>query len=100
VFIAPGNEHNEAQFSLDPLRLGIKEFILKYSSPTSLAPKAPPAGKFVTVMSTHKGSAGEEFVNEFLHENEWHGRLIRVTNEDNEHINAMCASDYGYVYDG
>jgi len=28
------------------------------------------------------------------------GKVIIVTNEDNEHFNAMAASDFGIVYDG
>jgi len=41
VFFAPGNEVKEAEFCLDNVRRGIREFLLKFSSPTSLSPKAP-----------------------------------------------------------
>ena len=51
VFFSPGNEKKEAEFCIETVRKGIKEFILKYSSPTSLSPKAPPAENYVTVIS-------------------------------------------------
>lgn len=85
---------------MDSVRKGIKEFLLKYSSPTSLSPKAPPLEHYTTVISIHKGSEGEVFIRNFLNENEWHGRLIVVTNEGNEHLDAMCASDLGISFDG
>jgi hypothetical protein len=100
VFFAPGNEVNETEFSMENVRKGVKEFLLKYSSPTSLSPKAPSLDKYVTIISVHKGSPGEAYVRDFLQEKEWHGRLIFVDNEGNEHINAMSASDLGIVYDG
>ena len=60
IFIAPGNEKGEVEFTMENLRKGVKEFLLKYSAPTSLSPKALPLeGNFVTVISTHKGSQGE-----------------------------------------
>lgn len=58
VFVAPGNEKNEVAFCLEHLRKGVKEFLLKYSAPTSLSPKALPIEKFVTVLSVHEGSEG------------------------------------------
>lgn len=73
---------------------------MKYSAPTSLSPRAPPLGQYTTVLSLHKGSPAEQFVQDFLKENEWYGRLIIVSNENNEHINAMAASDLGLIYDG
>ena len=85
---------------MENVRRGIKEFLLKYSYPTSLSKKAPPLENYVTVLSVHKGSEGEEYVRDFLKEKEWHGRLVIVDNENNEHINAMAASDLGIVYDG
>ena len=51
VFFAPGNERKEAQFCLDSVRRGIREFLLKYSSPTSLSPKAPTLDHYTTVIS-------------------------------------------------
>jgi hypothetical protein len=80
IFLAPGNERSEAEFCMETLRKGTKEFLLKYSSPTSLSPKALPLdGNFVTVISTQAGSEGEAYVNEFLGEREWTGRLVRVS---------------------
>jgi hypothetical protein len=84
IFLAPGNEKNEVEFCLENLRKGVKEFLLKYSSPTSLSPKALPLdGNFVTILSLHKGSSGEEFAKEYLKKHDWTGKLIIVTNEDN-----------------
>lgn len=100
IFFAPGNEQEEAQFSMDSVRKGVKEFLLKYSSPTSLSPKAPPLEHYTTIISVQAGSEGEEYVRNWLQEHEWHGRLIIVTDENNEHINAMAASDLGIAYDG
>lgn len=56
IFVAPGNDREEVEFCLDNLRKGVKEFLLKYSAPTSLSPIAAPMDKFVTVLSLHKGS--------------------------------------------
>jgi len=100
IFFAPGNEVNETEFSMENVRKGVKEFLLKYSAPTSLSPKAPKMDKYVTVISLHKGSEGEKYVQDFLKEKEWTGRIIFVDNENNEHLNAMSASDLGIIYDG
>ena len=100
IFFAPGNEHSEAEFSTENARRGIKEFLLKYSAPTSLSAKARPLDNFVTVISLHSGSEGEKFVREHLRNNEWYGKVVFVTNEDNQHLDAMCASDLGIIYDG
>ena len=101
IFLAPGNERSEAEFCIKTLRKGTKEFLLKYSAPTSLSPKALPLdGNFITVISTQAGSEGEAYVNEFLGEREWTGRLVRVSDKDNQHFNAMAASDFGLLYDG
>ena len=62
IFLAPGNEKNETEFSMNTLRKGVKEFLLKYSYPTSLSPKALPLDNFVTVISVHAGSDGEAYV--------------------------------------
>jgi lipid A disaccharide synthetase len=100
IFFAPGDEVKEAEFTLPNVVKGVKEFILKYSCPTSLSPKAPPVDHFTTVISIHKGSESEKYIRDFLKENEWKGRLIIVDNENNEHYNAMAASDIGLIYDG
>ena len=95
-----GNEVNEAEFCAENVRKGIKEFLLKYSAPTSLSPKARPVDNFVTVISTHTGSEGEKYIKEHIKENEWMGRVIFVNEQDNDHIDAMCAADTGIIYDG
>lgn len=101
IFLAPGNEKSEVEWCMETLRKGSKEFLLKFSAPTSLSPKALPlADNFVTVLSLHKGSPAEAWVKEYLQEKEWTGRLIIVTDEGNEHYDAMAASDYGFVHDG
>lgn len=101
VFVAPGNEKSEIDFCLENLRRGVKEFLLKYSSPTSLNPKALPLDKnFVTIISVHKGSEAETHVKQFLSENEWFGRHIIVTNDNGQHYDAMAASDFGFIFDG
>ena len=79
IFFAPGNETNEAEFSVENVRKGVKEFLLKYSAPTSLSPKALPLENFVTVISLHAGSNGEKYVREYLRENQWYGKVIFVS---------------------
>jgi len=100
IFLAPGNEKNEVAWCMENLRKGVKEFLLKYSAPTSLSPKALPLDKFVTILSVHEGSEGQKWVNEYLAAHEWTGNLKIVTNSGNEHFDAMAASDFGFVYDG
>lgn len=100
VFLAPGNEKNETEFSMAAAQKGIREFLLKYSYPTSLSSKAPGLDNYTTIISLAKGSEGEKWVKEYLEENEWLGRVVIVSDEDNEHIDAMAASDMGIVYDG
>lgn len=101
IFLAPGNERKEVEFCLDNLRRGVKEFLLKYSSPTSFSPKAlPMQNNFVTILSVHAGSEGEAAVKEYLAKNEWTGRLILTSDKDNAHYDAMAASDFGFVFDG
>lgn len=51
IFFAPGNEIKEAEFCLDSVRKGIREFLLKYSAPTSLSPKAPGLETYTTIIS-------------------------------------------------
>jgi hypothetical protein len=100
VFFAPGNEVKEAEFCLDSVRRGIREFLLKYSAPTSLSPKAPGLDNYTTVISLHRGSESEAYIRQFVQEKEWLGRVVIVTDEDNEHYSAMAAADMGIVYDG
>ena len=100
IFVAPGNEVEEATFCAENIRKGMKEFLLKYSAPTSMSPKARPVDNFVTVISTHSGSPGEKYMQEFVKNSEWLGKVIFVSNDDNEHLNAICSSDIGIVYNG
>ena len=101
IFIAPGNEQAEVEFTMEQLRRGVKEFLLKYSSPTSLSPQAAPLETgFVIILSLHAGSPGEKWVRDYLQKNEWKGKLIIVTDENNVHYNAMAASDFGFIHDG
>lgn len=85
---------------MDSVRRGIREFLFKYSSPSSLSPKAPSMDHYTTVISVQRGSDAESYIREFLLEKEWLGRVIVITNEDNDHFNAMAASDMGIAYDG
>jgi len=85
---------------MDTARKGVKEFLLKYSAPTSMSAKALPLANFTTVISLHSGSEGEKYVREYLAENPWHGQVIFVSNEDNQHLDAMCAADMGIIHDG
>jgi hypothetical protein len=55
---------------------------------------------YTTVISVQRGSDAESYIREFLLEKEWLGRVIVITNEDNDHFNAMAASDMGIAYDG
>ncbi len=100
VFVAPGNEKNEAEFTMVNAHRGVKEFQLKYSAPTSLSPNAPSADKFYTVISVDKGTPNEKWVKRYVDQKGWHGKVIFTSNEDNDHLNAMSASDLGIVYDG
>lgn len=101
IFLAPGNEKKEVEFTMENLRRGVKEFLLKYSAPTSFSPKALPLNdNFVTIISLHEGSEGAAWVREYLSKNEWTGKLVIVTNENNQHFDAMAASDFGFVHDG
>lgn len=95
-----GNEKRETDFCLENARRGIKEFLLKYSAPTSLSLKAAPLDKFVTIISVQSGSEGEAEVRQFLENSEWLGRVVVVTDQDNEHFDAMCASNVGISYEG
>ena len=100
IFVAPGNELNETTFCAENVRKGIKEYLLKYSAPTSMSAKARPLDNFVTVISTHTGSEGERYIREHVRENNWHGKVVFVSNDENEHIDAMCASDFGIIHNG
>lgn len=100
VFLSPGDTVEENEYTMEPFRRGYNEFILKNSYPTSLSHYAPPKNMFKLVISVHKGTQSEETVRNFLKENQFETDVIVVTNEDNEHFDAICASDFGVVYNG
>lgn len=100
IFFSPGNEENEALFSLASVRKGVEEFLLKYSAPTSLSPVAKPMDKFHTIISVEGGSNAETYVNKELEECGWKGSFEIVSDYQNEYIDAMAASDIGIMYDG
>lgn len=100
IFFAPGNEVKEAEFCMENVRKGVKEFLLKYSAPTSLSPKAPGLDQYATVISVHRGSESETYIRNFIAEKGWYGRVVIVTQDENEHLSAMAASDLGMIYDG
>ena len=78
MFVAAGNELGEVEFCAENVRRGIKEFLLKYSAPTSLSPKARPVDNFITVISTHSGSEGEKYIKQHVKDNDWMGKVIFV----------------------
>ena len=100
IFFAPGNEAVEAEFTMETVRRGVKEFLLKYSAPTSMSAKARPSSSFTTVISLQRGSEGEKAAREYLNNHPWHGQVIFVSDENNAHFDAMCAADFGIIYDG
>lgn len=100
LFFAPGNEANEVEFTVENVRKGVKEFLLKYSAPTSLSPKARSLDSFVTVISLHQGSEGERAFREATKDDDWMGKVVFVSDENNGHLDAMCAADMGIMYDG
>ena len=100
VFFAPGNTIKENIYGLDAFRRGYNEFINRHSYPSSLSHYAPPKKMFKLVISLHKGTESEAYVRKYLKDAEYETDLIVVTNENNEHYDAMCASDFGVVYNG
>ena len=100
IFFAPGDTIGENEYTLEEFRKGFNEFIFKYSYPSSIIQYAPKRSAFKLIVSLHKGTESEKYVKDFINSNEFATQLIVVTNEDNEHYSAMCASDYGFVYNG
>jgi hypothetical protein len=100
IFFAPGNEKNEATFCMESARRGVEEFLLKYSSPTSLSPVAKPLDKFHTFISIDEGSNAEKHIRTSLDERGWAGSYTIVSNKNNQYIEAMASSDLGIIYDG
>lgn len=100
VFFAPGDTLGENVYTLEEFRKGFNEFIYKYSAPTSLSPNAPKSSAFKLIVSLHKGTESEKYVRDFIEGSEYASQVIIVTNENNEHYAAICASDFGFVYNG
>jgi hypothetical protein len=100
VFFAPGNTIKENEYTLDAFRRGYNEFIFKHSHPTSLSHYAPPKNMFKIVISIHKGTESEQYVMKYLKDAKFETDVVIVTNENNEHYDGMCASDFGMVYNG
>ena len=75
-------------------------FLVYQSKAISNLTKARPVDSFVTVISTHAGSPGEKYMKEFVAKSEWLGKVIFVDNTENQHLDAMCASDLGISYNG
>jgi hypothetical protein len=100
VFLSPGNTKKENEYTLEAFRKAYNEFIFRHSYPTSLSHYAPPKNMFKLVVSVHKGTESENYVRNFLQNSEFQTDVLVVTNEDNEHFDAMCASDFGCVYNG
>lgn len=100
VFFAPGNSIGESEFSLEDFRKGYNEFISKYSYPSSLSSNAPPKENFKLVVSVHKNSEAENTIRDFMLNSSFETEVIFVSDEDNSHYAGMCASDFGFVYNG
>jgi len=100
IFVNLGNLAPEVEFSFEHTRKGLEEFFLKYSAPTSLSPIAKPRNKFRTVVSLQEGSSGADKFKDLAGEFGWPNGTIHVSDLENEHIEAMAASDFGISYDG
>lgn len=90
IFFAPGDTVEENVYCLEAFIKGYNEFIYKNSYPTSLSHYAPPKSQFKLVVSLHKGTDSEIYVREYLKNSNIETDLITVTNEDNEHFDAIC----------
>lgn len=105
VFFAPGDTIDENEYSLHEFVKGYNQFIHKYTYPTSLSPYSASKSQMKLIISVHKGTSSERYVREFLNNNKNNEYdistdYIVVTNENNEHYSAICASDFGFVYNG
>jgi hypothetical protein len=92
VFFAPGDTIEETEYTLEAFLKGYNEFILKNSYPTSLSHYAPPKNSFKLVISIHQGTSSEKFVRDYLQKSILETDVIVVTNEDNEHFDAICVN--------
>lgn len=100
VYFAPGDTIGENEYTLEDFRKGYNEFIYKYSYPTSLSQYAPKKSCFKLIVSIHKGTESEKFIQDFIQGSEFATDVIFVNNEDNSHFRGICASDFGFVYNG
>jgi hypothetical protein len=92
VFFAPGDTLEENVYTLEAFIKGYNEFILKNSYPTSLSHYAPPKSQFKLVVSLHKDTNSEQFVRNYLKTSNIETDVIIVTNENNEHFDAICVT--------
>ncbi len=100
IFFAPGNTKLENEYSLEAFRKGYNEYIAKNAYPSSLSHYAPPRDMFRLVISVQDKTESEKIVREFIETSQFNSEVIVVSDKGNEHYNAMCASDFGCVYNG
>lgn len=94
VFFAPGDTVEENVYTLEAFIRGYNEFILKNSYPSSLSHYAPPKSNFKLVITLHKGTESELYVREYLKTSNIETDVIIVTNENNEHFDAICVNNF------
>lgn len=82
LFYAPGNTVEEVSFTFEQVREGIKEFLLKYSAPTSLSPIAKPLKYFHTIISLSEGTESEKHFKNLMSQSvdPWFGSFEYVSN--------------------
>lgn len=90
VFFAPGDTIEENVYCLEAFIKGYNEFVYKNSYPTSLSHYAPPKSNFKLVVSLHKDTSSENYVREYLKTSKIETDVIIVTNENNQHFDAIC----------
>lgn len=100
IFFAPGNTIGESEYSLEDFRKGYNEFISKYSYPSSLSTNAPSKDLFKLIVSVQKDSENEKEIRDFISGAHFESNVQIVTDEHNQHFEAICASDFGFVYNG
>lgn len=100
IFFAPGNTIGECDYSLEDFRKGYNEFILKYTYPSALSTNAPPKEYFKLIVSVDKNTDTATKIKDFIQGNRYETEVIIVDNSENEHYEAMCASEFGFVYNG
>lgn len=84
----------ENKFCLEAFRNGYKEFILQNSYPTSLSHYAAPKKAFKLIVTVQKGTKSEEYVRKYLSESPFETDFIIVSNENNEHFDAICVYNF------